>query len=962
MSLITPAAPFICTEVDVAFDADLTQPAESWDWTTMGDYTDGQRTRPRVLNQTIGIVNGRRDESNLADPSTVEVLLGNGDLALTPYNVASPLYPGLKQGTPLRVMVQAGLPHLLLTGLVGSRARTPDNAALDITGPLAFALELLSPVQVPPSGVTYKLAGKYVQATNNRSWVLMLASTGRVFFRWSTDGAVTADKFTTLGLACPEAGPYTIGGEFETNNGASGNTMSWYARRGTVEDLRADLAGSLIEEDVDSGTTSIFSSSAPLDIGDIEGQTTATIEPYPGRVNRFQLRSGNLTSGTVVANLDCTGLTTAATGTTDSAGRVWSFNAASISDRRPRFCGRVDKVTATVGEVDEGNALMPTIAYVNVSASGVLERLAQGDVIGSSLARHLSAPVNRDVVVAGWTFEDDSDATQAAQLISGAAPMKVRGEFSFGGDASWAPVAQQMTVASGENALMTAPIPEIPQAVGVNWQITKYLRIDEPAVSPAATGVYVISSNGEVAKWLLTINDTQLSIAGLDVDGSGVVLDTIPADTRWWGDEISVILELTDDGANVDWAVHVITNADGFDFSTSGTYAGNTGVPTYYKNSCTGPPSGISLGPVIVSVDRGGQTWLAPADSAYIGEPPSQRAFRLCQEQGIPVAVDGPYMGATSALWADMVAAGARPMGSQRPAKLLDLLDECAAVDHGVLGEQRGALGLTYRSGASMMNQSTRLSLERARRQTIDPFDEVADDQRLVNDVTATRTGGSSYRIEDPAIAAGTVERYKVPVEVNVESDLQLPSQAGWRYHLGTWEEPRFPAVWSDIAKTADLVEDALGFGVGDRFELVDPPPGCPPVDQLSDGIVEELERFQWRVGVDGHPARPWDTAIVDDDDFGRVDTAGAETTAPFTSGTSTSMTVATTLGTIWTTVAGDFPFDIEVAGVRLTVTNITGSTSPQTFTITQTPVNGVGKVIDAGSSVQLWQAAVVAP
>lgn len=961
MSMLGPASPFICTEVDVAFDPDLTAPSESWAWTNMGDYTAEGRTRPRLLNQTIEIANGRRDESRLADPSSVEVLLGNGDQLLTPRNPASIYYPGLKRGTPLRVNVQAGLPHLLLTGLTGSRARTPDNAALDITGPLSFALELLSPVQIPPIGFGYKLAGKYDQGANQRSWFLALFYDGRIFFRWSTNGTATADKFASFSLACPEAGPLAIGGEFATNNGAGGNTFTWYRRRGDVDDLRANLTDSLFgDPHVDSGTTSIFSSSAPLDVGDVEGLTTTAYLPYPGRVNRFQLRSGTLTSGSVVADLRPTLLSPGDTGTTDTAGRVWAFNAATISDRRPRFCGRIDKVTAEWETVDEDNALSPTIAYAHVSASGILERLTQGDAIGSALSRFLSAPTNRTGVIAAWTFEDGRDSTSAAQLVSGAAPMSIRGTYSFGGDTSYPAVSQQMTIGSGDNAYMSAPVPQIPQVVGVNYQWTRFFRIDDPAVSPATTQLLAVDTNGRVATWRVTINGTQIAISGLDIDGAGVVLDTVAADTRWFDTEAMLFLSVADDGADVDWSVSIVPIPLGVAFGTSGTFTGNTGVPSRFRNSCTGPPSGISLGPLIFSVDKT-INWLAPADTAYVGEPATSRVFRLCQERGIPIAVDGPYCGISSATWAPAIAAGAQSMGPQRPGKLLDILDECAEADLGVLGEQRGALGLTFRSGATLRNQATRLTLERGRRQLIDPFEEVDDDQRFVNDVTAARPDGSSFRIEDPAIAAGDEERYEQTVEVNVATDLQLPNQAGWRYHLGTWEDPRFPQVNTDIAKTADVVEDLLGFGVGDRFEIPDPPPGCPPVDQLADGITEELERFQWRVSLAGHPARPWDTAIVDDGDFGRVDTAGSETTAPFTAGTSTSMTVATTLGSVWVTAVAEFPFDIEVDGVRLTVTAITGASSPQTFTITQAPVNGVTKTIPAGTAVSLRQGAVVA-
>jgi hypothetical protein len=61
----------------------------------------------------------------------------------------------------------------------------------------------------------------------------------------------------------------------------------------------------------------------------------------------------------------------------------------------------------------------------------------------------------------------------------------------------------------------------------------------------------------------------------------------------------------------------------------------------------------------------------------------------------------------------------------------------------------------------------------------------------------------------------------------------------------------------------------------------------------------------------------------------------------------------------LWTTNAADFPFDINVAGERMTVTNISGSSSPQTFTITRS-VNGVAKAQTAGTDVRLFFPAIV--
>jgi hypothetical protein len=504
---------------------------------------------------------------------------------------------------------------------------------------------------------------------------------------------------------------------------------------------------------------------------------------------------------------------------------------------------------------------------------------------------------------------------------------------------------------------MNAPIPAIPQVPGVNWQVTRFFRIDTPTTG-TATQLMAVDSNGEVATWRIAIDSTNIAIAGVDIDGVGVVLDTIGVDDSMFGVQAMIILNVADDGVNVDWSVSIIPIPLGAAFTTSGTFVGNTGIPTRFRNSCTGPPDGISLGHLIVSKDRA-PGWLAPADTAYLNEPAPQRVFRLARERGIDVTIDGPY----GYDWAAAIAAGAQPMGPQRPLSLLELIDECAEVDQGVLGELRGSLGLSFRSGVSLRNQPVRLTLSRAQRQLIEPFDPVDDDLRFANDITVSRPDGSSAHIESPAIAAGEDERYQKSLEVNVASDLHLPDQAGWRFHLGTWPELRYPQIASDVAKTADLVEDVLGFGVGDRFQVPDPPPGHPPdpIDQLADGITEQLERFQWRFNFIGNPARPWDTATLEDDELGRLDTAGAELASTFIAGTHTTMSVSTTLGPLWTTDVSEFPFDVEVASARVRVTGISGGSSPQTFTVSTTVVNGVEKTIPAGTTVQLWQPAVIA-
>lgn len=73
------------------------------------------------------------------------------------------------------------------------------------------------------------------------------------------------------------------------------------------------------------------------------------------------------------------------------------------------------------------------------------------------------------------------------------------------------------------------------------------------------------------------------------------------------------------------------------------------------------------------------------------------------------------------------------------------------------------------------------------------------------------------------------------------------------------------------------------------------------------------------------------------------------------------SMTVASTnpLLPLWTTNPSAFPFDIACGGERLTVTAITGASSPQAFTAARA-VNGVLKPQTPGTDVRLWQPTIV--
>ena len=124
---------------------------------------------------------------------------------------------------------------------------------------------------------------------------------------------------------------------------------------------------------------------------------------------------------------------------------------------------------------------------------------------------------------------------------------------------------------------------------------------------------------------------------------------------------------------------------------------------------------------------------------------------------------------------------------------------------------------------------------------------------------------------------------------------------------------------------------------IGDLLAIVNLPAWLPPggIYQLVQGLNETQMFRTFTIDVNGVPASPYNVTVTDDVVYGRADTDGSTLHANITS-SATSMGGDTATGfPLWTTAGGDVPFDILMAGERITVTAISGSSNPQTFTIT---------------------------
>jgi hypothetical protein len=255
------------------------------------------------------------------------------------------------------------------------------------------------------------------------------------------------------------------------------------------------------------------------------------------------------------------------------------------------------------------------------------------------------------------------------------------------------------------------------------------------------------------------------------------------------------------------------------------------------------------------------------------------------------------------------------------------------------------------------------------------PLDPVDDDRYTRNDVTATRPRGSfsQQTLDEGALSTQAppngVGRYDDSVTVNVESDDQLGSQAMWRVHLGTVDEPRYPEISVNLrhpsfTESIERMNGALAVDIGQRINIENPPAWMAPdtIGLLVEGYTEVIGVVEHDITYTTSPYTPHNVASLDDEFFGHVDTEGCSTNGAINS-TSTVLNVLTDVGaTRWidsATYPDDFPFDIWVGGEVMRVNACVGTALSQTFDVTRS-INGVVKSHASGTRLSLAYPAVI--
>jgi hypothetical protein len=571
-----------------------------------------------------------------------------------------------------------------------------------------------------------------------------------------------------------------------------------------------------------------------------------------------------------------------------------------------------------------------------IEASGLSRRRSRS--LRSAMYRAITNntwPVDHSTgdLLSYWPMEDGGGSTQAASGI-GEQPMNMRSVITF---------------ASADGPGGSQPLPDINTSTGrltgaiarhtITVQDTWWAMCVFKGEGTGSIVALEVVASGELPSWRLTITDTATSWVGRD--SSGVTQVTASVSTNLLDGEWHLVMVSAHqvNSTTVQAALYIDeTDSDAVNDTTW-----TLGPAQRILTPAPVAPSSITsaqLGHISVWKGSGGlggnPSGLQTDGAAYramlghTGETAGNRFTRLCAEEGVDAVLVGD---------ADDTLA----MGAQRVAPLLDLLADVEGVDRGMVFEPRSLVGYGYRTRASLYNQDPTVELDYDAGEVSPPFEPAEDDQLTVNDVTVSRVGGSSAQatvtegplsVNDPPDGVGV---YDESLSVNAESDGQLADIAGWRAHVGTWDEARYSSITVNLQRpgfTKGL--DVVGVDVGDVVQVANAPAWLPPdqIQQIAMGCAEHMTRFERRITFNGVPAGPWTVpswgSSTDASDEAsspdHYDTAGSVLAVAVDSD-DTSWSVATTSGPLWTEDTDDLPFDLRISGERVTATAVANTT-----------------------------------
>jgi hypothetical protein len=896
----------------------------------------------------IQITRGRSAEATQADPTECQLTLNNRTGRYSPRNPASDLYGLLKRNTPIRVATRPDSPAL---------SRVRDSFTRTVSGGWG------TPSEDGPAWVVFSPSSDF-SVSGGRGRITITGAGAQVRL-CNPSGSQCADAEVAFSFAAPlatgdqleigcELGAFPVppgGGSSQVQaraelrpGGAVGLRVAYDDPSSPATETAVTVAGL-----THTGAAQLLRLRAKVmgervyaRVWDTTGAEPTTWQLVVTLPDRVEPRRGRLLLRAVK--------TAGNTNTTP----VIEFDDVEIDPESPRFVG---EVTAWPPRTD----VSVRDLHVPAEASGVLRRLGQGqDPLVSPLRRVLGTPESAAAldVVGYWPLEDGGENMGVGSTFGsplGYPPMEVVAGATRGRRDGWAGSAPGPVMGT---ATLEARVPLSPPGVG---EATVWTHVDIPDSGWGVSEITLIrwSMTGTAPVWRLVVNNAGALRVQVE-DGDGNVLHNptygfagqldrgrwlIGVELRQVGADIDVVAAVYEEGAAVGFILA--------DQTVTGRTFGR------FRSVTQGSASTPDLSVVHVALfDRVRSIFDAAAqfNGFALGgrwETADARFVRLATEEDVPVVVTARR--------------SSQRMGVQPRGELLDLLDDTAQVGGAVVEDQvTGRLRWLGREDLYAAEAAPTLALTWGV-DVAPPLEPSDDDQRVRNDVTVTRRGGAQATVEITTGAFSTAKppagigRYRDSADLTLLRDEQAEQHAAWRVHEGTWDELRVPAVSVDLAASPGRIDAVDATEVGSVLTVTGTPAwlALGGLRQVVEGWTETLSAYEWRVTFATSPADLWRASTLDDtadnSARSRADTAGS-TIASAVTDTATSLSVATSLGPVWTQAAGDLPMDLVLGGVeRVRVTAVTGSTSPQTMTVTR-GVDGYARAHAAGADVRLWR------
>lgn len=610
-------------------------------------------------------------------------------------------------------------------------------------------------------------------------------------------------------------------------------------------------------------------------------------------------------------------------------------------------------------------------AVTSVTAAGVFRALGQGNqALFSVLRQYIPQQPN---IVAYWPMEDPSDAVSLAAYTPSTEPIVLTGSINVHSDSS-AVASDSLPVFASGSGIAFFPFTNtgvFQFRALVSWPVAASALPDQTVVfrikilNSSTTTYDILYAAGGMMRLISYSNTTVLFDSGNLTFGLDGTAGFVNLSCSTSGSDVAVTFSNLPAG---------VASATSYSTTITGQLVG---VPTSVQLFPVATTNAsVAIGHLHLQSQASDVAEYLQLVNAYDGEYTHVRVQRLAQIMGYSVGN----------AYGDGVSIPGR-VGPQRVDSALNLMREAEATDGGVLYDGHGD-SIAFQTHLYLENLSPIMTLD-ATAQLVPPFAPMDDDQQLRNQWTVSQRNGpdATYTNTDPMDPQSTVNAglYGDSVTINVfgNANTEVGVQTGafgyryqqalasWLVHRDTPDGYRIPAFQLAFHRNPELLLPFVSntfAGSAQRMDVTNLSTVYPQMEPwthqfLMVGFTHTIDQFLWDIALNVSPYDPWHVGVIaaPSGDTGvnvmRVDTVGSTLAAAADAGAAT-LSVSSTDKGLWTTAADDFPLTVKIGGIPVTVTNITGAASPQTFTVDPATVI---KPLPASSDVRLWNPPVIA-